>query len=181
MEKKTPDWQKIAEARQEKIQCMGEFMDNLARVLDLQVPKTPQEGISAADNLVTAIQVLHWTKERNAAAIEDLRTVLTDADKYLETNKLTTTGNGSSLHRAFKEVLEGTIPVKSPFMEMMRDVAELAPRGTCTWTQPKDSDLGDSDCYIAGCDGSTVTHRDDDMERCYRCGRKIVTTGGESE
>ena len=57
-QKKTIDWQKIAEARQEKILSMGEFMDNLARIVGIPVPKTPQEGISAVDDLVTAIQVL---------------------------------------------------------------------------------------------------------------------------
>jgi hypothetical protein len=59
----------------------------------------------------------------------------------------------------------------------MREASEPAPRGTCTWTQPKGSDLEESDCYQAECDGSTVTlngPRDEtDMERCYRCGRKI--------
>jgi len=169
-----PDWQKIAEARQEKILSMGEFMDNLARIVGIQVPTTPQEGISAVDDLITAIQLLQWKEGRDREAIRLLRDTVSTADGYLDTNKLTTIGNGSSLHRAFKEVLEATIPVKSTFLEMMQDATDPAPRGTCTWTQPEASDLGDSDCYIAGCDGSTVTHRDDDMDRCYRCGRKIT-------
>ena len=97
--------------------------------------------------------------------------MVSDADSYLEFNSMTNIGSGSSLHRAFKEAIEATTPVKSPFMEML---SEPAPRGTCTWTHPKDSDLGDSDCYTATCDGSIVTHRDDDMERCYRCGRKLT-------
>jgi len=177
-QKKTLDWQKIAEARQEKILSMGEFMDNLARIVGIPVPKTPQEGISAVDDLVTAIQVLQWKAGRDGEAIRHLRQVVSDADNYLEFNSMTNIGSGSSLHRAFKEAIEATTPVKSPFMEML---SEPAPRGTCTWTQPKDSDLGDSDCYTATCDGSIVTHRDDDMERCYRCGRKIVMAGGESE
>jgi len=180
MEKQTPnpDWQKIAEARQEKITSMGEFLDNLMRIVNLRPPKTPQEGIGAVQDLITAIQVLQWKETRDREAIETLRAVVGDADKYLDTNKLTTICSGSSLHTAFKDALEATIPVRSPIAEMMREASEPAPRGTCTWKQPKGSDLEESDCYIAECDGSTVTMgepaSDSDMVRCYRCGRKIV-------
>jgi hypothetical protein len=174
MEKQAPnpDWQKIAEARQEKITIMGEFLDNLARIIGVPVPKTPQEGIGAVQDMITAIQVLQWKETRDQEAIETLRTVVGAADKYLEfNNTVTNISSGSSLHRAFKEAIEATTPIKRSFMAML---SEPAPRGTCTWTQPKDSDLEDSDSYVAGCDASIVTYLDDDMTRCYRCGLKIV-------
>ena len=175
------DWQKIAADRLEKIQSMSEFLDNLAMTIGIQKPKTPGEGVGAVQDLITAIQVLQWKENRNTEAIDELRRVVDEADKYLDTNKLTNIANGSSLHRAFKDVLLNTIPIKSPLLEMMHQegvaLKETA-EATCTWRQPGGTELVDTYLYEAECDGSTVNMDGPpdttDMERCYRCGRKIA-------
>lgn len=180
MNEQQKDWQKIAESRLEKIQNMSSFLDGLAAIVGIPKPQTPEEGLNAVPDLITAIQVLTWEESWNSKAIDSLRSVISDADKYLDTNKLTNIGSGSSLHNAFKSVLASTVPITSPLLEMMHQAANPAEKAEapCTWTQPEGSELEESDCYQAECDGSTVTLNgpasETDMERCYRCGRKIV-------